>query len=157
MPMSEEFIDQTLQGGGNPILQLLRVAFEGETYYFANNTEDVTSSVSGSPETYRRGSFKVELPDDTEEGTPRATLKLEVADGQIIRALRASNNPAIFDIWLVLGHNPDIAEYGPVNYEATSFSISEKSISIDLEVEPILQLSIPSVKYTPSTFRGLFK
>jgi len=157
MSMSEEFIDQALKGGGNPILQLLRVTFEGEVYHFADNTEDVPSSVTGTPQVYRRGSFKIDLPDDTEEGTPKATLKLEATDSRVIRALRSSDSPAVFDIWLVLGDNPDIVEYGPINYKATSFTIEDKAISLSLEVEPILQVSVPSVRYTPNTFRGLFK
>lgn len=157
MPMSDEFLSESIRGGGNPILTLMRVQFPNNTYYYADNTESITSTVDGSSQMYRRSRFEVTLPDDTEEGTPSATLKFSVPDVQIIRELRAAEGDIIFDLWLVLASNPNYVEYGPINYQAESFSLSDDSVSISLEAEPILHIQVPSTQFTPNTFSGLFK
>lgn len=153
---SDEFLKQSLNGGGDPILTLMCVKFEGNTYYFANNNENVTSSVDGTTQTYIRSGFSLSLPDDTDEGIPTATLSFEAADVQIIRELRDTEEPLTIDIWLVLGSDPNTIEYGPVNYQSSSFNISGSGVTIELEVEPILQVQVPGNKFTPNTFPGLF-
>jgi len=156
MPFSNEFVEQSFNGGGNPVLTLLEADFGDESFYFVNNTENVESSVSGVNRNYLRGSFSLSLPDQTEDGIPSADLKFGVADIQIARKLRSVNKPIQFYIWLILASNPNDIEYGPVNYQSTAFSISDSDISVTLEVEPILHMSVPTDKFTPNTFRGLF-
>lgn len=157
MPFSDNFLTEAFNGGKDPILTLLRIQFEGETFHFANNNENITSAVSGTPQSYLRSRFELALPDDTEEGTPKATLDFEAADIQIARALRQANSPLNVDIWLVLGSDPNSIEYGPSNYKSAAFSISGNSISIELEVEPVLQTKLPRQRFTPNTFPGLFE
>ena len=157
MPFSDQFLDQAFNGGGNPMITLMRVAFEGQTFYFANNNESITSNVSGSSQLYQKSRFDLQLPDDTEEGTPRATLNFEAADIQIVRALRETNEVLVIDIWIVLGSNPNVAEFGPANYQSAAFNIDESAISIELEVEPVLHVQIPRDRFTPNIFPGLFE
>lgn len=157
MPTSDEFLGEVTRGGGNPILTLMRVQFPDNTYYFADNTENITSNVGGSSQVYQRGRFEITLPDDTDEGTPSANLKFSVPDAQIVRELRGVSGDVIFDVWLVLASDPNYVEYGPSNYQAKSFSLSDDTITIGLEVEPILHVQVPSVQFTPNTFPGLFK
>ena len=157
MPFSDNFLDQAFNGGPDPLLKLMRVKYEDQILYFADNNESIISTVSGSEQTYQRSRFDLALPDDTEEGTPKATLTFEAADLAIVRALRSTDEPLIVDIWLVLGSNVNYVEYGPVNYESTSIDISDSSISISLEVEPVLQVKVPRDRFTPNTFPGLFE
>lgn len=156
MPFSDNFLQQAYNGGGDPIIDLMRVQFEDQTLYFANNNENITSTVTGTEQTFLKSAFKLALPDETEEGTPRAKLNFEAADSQIMRLLRETDDIITFDIWLVLGSDVNAAEYGPVNYQSASISINANAIEIELEVEPILQVQLPRERFTPNTFPGLF-
>jgi len=157
MPFSDNFLEQAFNGGGDPAITLMRVRFGDTSYYFANNTENITSSVDGSEQIYHKSGFNLSLADDTEEGTPRATLNFEVADIQIVRSLRATDDPLIVDIWIVLGSDPNVVEFGPVNYKSAAFNVDASAISIELEVEPVLQIQVPRHRFTPNTFPGLFE
>jgi len=157
MPFSDQFLTQAYNGGGDPIIDLMRVKIDNTTYYFANNNENIESNITGSLQTFQKSRFNLTLPDDTEQGTPRATLKFEAADSQIMRALRETDNVIVFDIWLVLGSDVNTIEYGPTNYQSASVDISANAISIDLEVEPILHTQLPRERFTPNTFPGLFE
>ena len=157
MPFSDTFLDQALNGGADPIIKLMRVKYETEVLYFADNTENIVSSVSGEVKTYSRSRFEIALPDDTEEGTPKASLTFEAADLTVVRALRSTDEPLTVDIWMVLGSNPNYIEFGPVNYQSTAIDISDSSVKIDLEVEPVLQVKVPRDRFTPNTFPGLFE
>ena len=155
MPQSDDFLEQSLNGGGDPILTIIELTLDGSIYHHANNTEDVVSNVSGSSQIYAKGAFEITLPDDTEEGTPKATLKF-ATEVDAIRALRSATAPLEMRLWLVLASDPNTVEYGPATYRSSSISISDKSVQIDLEVEPILQLEVPVERFTPNSFPGLF-
>lgn len=157
MPTSDAFLQETLNGGGDPILTILEVSLDGNLYHFVNNTEDVQSNASGTLQTYRRSAFELSLPDDTEEGTPKATLNFGVADTQIVRALRATEEPMQASLWLILASDPNTVEYGPASYQSASFTVSTSSVQVELEVEPILQLEVPAERFTPNSFPGLFE
>lgn len=154
---TNEFVNQIYNGGSNPILTLLDVNVGGTHYYYVNNTESITSNVTGSPQTYQRGMFEITLPDDTSEGLPSAKISFGVADIQIVRFLREANEKIIIDLWLVLASDPNVAEYGPVNYQSSGFNVSDNNVSLDLEAEPILDVVIPSTTFTPSTAPGLWE
>lgn len=157
MPFSDDFLTQSFNGGGDPIITLLRVKFDGNTYYFANNNENVTSNVDGTTQTYLRNGFTIQLPDDTEEGSPSATVQFAATDTQIIRELRDAESTIEMDLWLVLGSDPNVVEFGPVNYQCVSFDISGSNVSMEMSVEPILDVQVPSDLFTPNTAPGLFE
>lgn len=157
MPFSDQFLNQAFNGGGDPILTLLRVTFEDQTLYLVNNNENVDSTASGTLQTYLRSRFSLSLPNDTEEGLPQATIDFEVGDIQIIRALRETPSPLTIDIWLVLGSDANFVEFGPVNYQSVGFTVSGTSVSLELEVEPVLHVQVPRHRFTPNIFPGLFE
>ena len=156
MPISNDFIEQAYNGGGNPLIALLRVNVDGSYYYYCDNTESIQSNVSGSSQAYQSGYFKLDLPDNSTEGEPTATLTFDAADIQMIRRLREADNRLQFDMWLVLGSDPNVVEFGPANYESETFSISSQRVSVGLIVEPDLNLQLPKDKFTPKLFPGLW-
>lgn len=156
MPFSNNFYDTAFNGGADPLIELIRANVDGNYYYYANNTEDIFSNVDGGNATYLRSSFKLTLPEDTTEGTPQATLEFGAGDIELVRMLRNAQNRIIVDMWVVLGSDPNYIEYGPANYESESFSVNGSSISLKLVAEPILDVAIPSKRYTPSTFPQLW-
>lgn len=153
---TNEFVDHIYNGGKDVILTLLDVNVGGTHYYYVNNTESITSSVTGTPQVYQRGMFEITLPDDTSEGLPSAKISFGVADIQIVRFLREAEEKLIIDLWLVLASDPNAVEYGPVNYQSSGFSISDGNVSLDLEAEPILDVKLPSTHFTPRTAPGLW-
>ena len=52
---------------------------------------------------------------------------------------------------------PNVAEFGPAQFESTSFSISGSGVSVELEVEPILDVQLPGERFTPQTFPALWE
>lgn len=157
MPFTDNFIKQSYNGGGDPVIDLLRVSFDNEVFYFANNTQALESSVSGETNVFQRSSFKLTLPEDTDEGSPEATINFDAADMQIIRALRSADERINVTLWVVLASDPNTAEFGPVNYESTEFNVSGSSVSLKVQVEPILDVEIPSHRFTPNLFPGLWE
>lgn len=158
MPLSDSFQEQALNGGGDPVITLLRVNVDGTNYYFANNTETVTSTVSGSSQQYQRGFFTIKLASDEDsDSAPTATINFETGDIQTVRVLRAAQGKVFIDLWLVLASDPNTIELGPINYESESFDVSANSVSLELTVEPILDIQYPGYRFTPELFPSLWR
>lgn len=158
MPFSDTFTQQALNGGGDPVLTLLRVNVDGTFYYFVNNTESVTSGVSGSSQQYQRGFFTIKLAEDEDsDSAPTATINFETADIQIVRTLRSAQSKIFIDLWLVLASDTNAIELGPITYESESFDISANTVSLELTVEPILDVQYPGYRFTPELFPSLWR
>lgn len=157
MPASDRFLDTIYARSSSiPILTLLQATIGGEDLYYVNDNVAITSNVSGSSQTYNPAGFKISLPEDTEEGTPTATLDFDAGDISIVRKLRAANERVRLLLWVVLSDEPDTIEFGPFEYESIEFSVSGTSVSVSLEAEPILDVQIPGLRYTPQTFPALW-
>lgn len=157
MTYSDNFISETYKhSSAVAVLTLLRVNIDGSLYYYVNNNESITSTVSGASQVYQPAGFNISLPENTTDGTPRASLSLDVADNAIVRRLRAAENRLMVTLWVVLSNALNTTEIGPVEYESTDFNISSGGISINLEVEPILDRVIPAKRFTPPVFPGLW-
>lgn len=158
MPSSDRFLREiTNTSSAIPVLDLIEVNIDGTLYYYVNNTESVTSTVSGSTQSYQQAAFRLELPPATEEGSPTAALMFDAGDITIIRRIRSANDRIYIKMWTVLADQPNVVEYGPTEYESTSFDISGSSVNITLEAEPILDVQIPGLRYTPNIFPGLWE
>lgn len=158
MPFSDQFLrDIYAQTTGAAVIALIEADFDGEKHYYADNTQSVDSNVSGAIKTYQPGRFSPELPEDTADGTPRATIDFEASDIQLVRRLRSVNSRVVINLWLVVASSPNVAEFGPVQFESVDFTISGSTISLSLEVEPILDVQLPADRYTPQTTPGLWE
>ena len=157
MPASDRFIGEILSTDSKvPILSLLEVNIDGVFERFVDNTEAIFSTASGTNQRYSEGMFKISLPADTAEGTPTATLDFDAGDITIVRKLRQAESRLKFRLWLVLADDPNEVEFGPFEYESTDFTVSATAVSLSLEAEPILDIQIPSLRYTPTVFPGLW-
>lgn len=157
MPASDRFLDTVYaRSSSTPILTLLEADLDGEMKYYVNDNQSTTSSVSGSSQVYQPAGFAIALPEDTAEGTPTATLDFDAGDIQMVRDLRAANSRIILRLWVVLSDDPNVIEFGPAVYESTDFSVSGTAVSVTLEVEPILNVQVPGLRYTPQVFPALW-
>lgn len=155
---TDNFLNEIFSANsGEPILSLIRVDIDGDIAYYVNNNESITSNVTGASTVFQPAAFSIALPEDTSDGTPRATLDFDAADIQIVRKLRQAEQRIVLDLWVVAASDPNVVEYGPSNYESVDFTISGTKVSIGLEIEPILDIEIPGKRYTPQTFPGLWR
>lgn len=157
MPQSDRFLDTLFsRSSPTPILSLLRADIDGVMYYYVNDNQSITSTVSGAPQTYQQAAFELSLPDDTEEGTPTAKLDFDAGDISFVRLLRKASKRIKLTLWVVLSDDPNTVEYGPAEYESVNFDVSETAVSVSLEAEPILDVQIPGLRYTPTIFPALW-
>ena len=158
MPYSDSFLKNIYsRSSGDPSIVLIEVNIDGTFYYYANNTQSIDSNVSGSTQTYQPVRFDLSLPEETAEGTPRATIDFDAADISTVIRLRLANDRIIINLWVIAASAPNIAEFGPAQFETTSFIISGSGVSVDLEVEPILDVQLPGERFTPQTFPALWE
>ena len=114
MPYSDSFLKNIYsRSSGDPSIVLIEVNIDGTFYYYANNTQSIDSNVSGSTQTYQAGRFDPSLPEETAEGTPRATIDFDAADITIVRRLRLAEERIIINLWVVAASAPNVAEFGP--------------------------------------------
>lgn len=157
MPQSDRFLDTLFARSASlPILSLLEADIDGTLYYYVNDNQSLVSTVSGTSQTYQRAAFNVSLPDDTEEGTPTAKLDFDAGDIAFVRLLRQTSKRVNLRLWLVLADDPNTVEYGPAEYESVSFDVSATSVTVSLEAEPVLDVQIPGLRYTPAIFPALW-
>lgn len=161
MPYSDNFLNEMYSASSaEPILSLIRVNIDGTLYYYVNNNESIQSTVADPngliSKVYQPAGFKLILPEDVSDGTPRASLDFDPADNSVIRKLRGASNRIIVDLWLIAASSPNSVEFGPVNYESTDFKINVGGVTLGLEVEPILDIVIPGDRFTPTLFPGLW-
>lgn len=157
MPYSDNFLENAYsRSSPNAVLTLMTVNIDGNLYHYVNNNESVVSTVSGSSRTYQPAAFNISLPEDTAEGTPKATLSFDPADNAVVRRLRSASSRLEMTLYVVLSNALNVVEFGPVNYESTDFSIDAGNISIGLEVEPVLDRVVPARRFTPHYFPGLW-
>lgn len=157
MPISNDLREQMYNGGGTPLLKLIRVNVDGGYYFFVDNTEDVVSNVDGATATYLKSGFDLTLPDDTTTGSPQAVLQFSAARSDLIQILRQGNEKVKLDLWLVLADNPNYVEIGPRNYESDSYTIDGSIVKLNLSAEPQLDVVLPGKRYTPTTFPQLWR
>lgn len=158
MPYSDQFLrDIYAQTTSAAVIAIIEADFDGTKYYYVDNTQSIDSNVSGSTQTYQPGRFSLELPEDTADGTPRATIDFEAADIQLVRRLRSVNSRVVINLWLVVASAPNVAEFGPAQFESVDFTISGTTVSLSLEVEPILDVQLPADRYTPQNTPGLWE
>lgn len=157
MPASDRFLDTIYARSSSiPILSLLEANIGGELSYYVNDNVATTSTVSGESRVYQPAGFMISLPDDTEEGTPTAKLDFDAGDVSVLRKLRAVDGLVRLRLWVVLSDDPNTVEFGPVEYELTEFDASGTAVSLSLEAEPILDVQIPGLRYTPQVFPSLW-
>lgn len=137
------------------LLQAMFVDNNGDTTYsyYCDQYEPVASG----GQVYQPASFKVSLGEDYMENTPQVTLDFDAGDIQVVQKLRENDKPPVINISVVLSNSPDIAEIGPIEFAVSEFRAQSSALSLTLEVEPILNEPVPSTKFTPTIFPGLWK
>jgi len=135
-------------------LHLITVSWADNTYSrYVKNFEDVVSR----GDTYKAGSFSIQLPEEPEDSIPTITVGFSATEEDIVHRIRNETSPPALKLELVLASDPDYVEVGPFDFDVRSVRVRGIEVNVEAGFEPILDLVIPQITYSPKAFPGLFK
>lgn len=120
---------------------------------FAKNYEIVTSRGSE----YGPSSFTINIPEEVSDDVPTLRMEFGLNESTIINKLNNSTNPPLVRFEIVLGSDPDVVELGPFDFDVREYQTQGASVTVEMGFEPILDLAVPQLTFTPAAFPGLFK
>lgn len=126
---------------------------DGSTSYYAKNYEPVTSR----GQSFQEAGFKINLPEEPTDSVPTLRMNFNIGERTLPNKLLDSVEPPLVRFEIVLASDPDIVELGPFDFDVREFEAQGTSVSVEVGFEPILDLSIPQIAYTPTLMPGLFK
>lgn len=152
--LSLHAVDQMYRNNSeDPVLMLLELTFPNSTtYYYVNNTEDITSN----GQVYTAFPFAFTLPNEEIETEPELSITLSNVGLDLIDDFRSNVQDITAKVKVVFASVPDFVEIGIDSLEVKSISYNEATISVMLGYQDILNTKIPSYSYTPVDFPGLY-
>ena len=121
-------------------------------FRLVNNTEDVTSG----GDLYVAFPFKLELPADSDNEPPEATLSIDNVDRQIVNLVRSISTSADVTIEIIRSDDPDVIEASFSNMKLKDVSYNAQTVSGRLVFERFDFEPYPAGRITPSDFSGVF-
>jgi len=102
--------------------------------------------------------FEFILPEDTDGELPRAAVRVDNVDREVLRRISSVTGRPDVTFMLVLASQPDLVEYGPVQFQMGEASWDQMVLNAALAYqEDIWMQAVPSQQYTPSNSPGLFR
>ena len=157
--MSRELSDTMLnelfkQESGDPFLALFTISHESfETLYLVNNSENIVSNGI----TYLAFPVNIVLPVDDGETVRQVSLTLDNVSQYLIDELRTVTDFIDVQIDMVLASNPDSVEISLGELKIKNIEYNALQIKGYLFMDDFLNTEIPSERYRPTNFNGLFK
>ncbi|MET3611737.1 hypothetical protein ABID16_000042 [Rhizobium aquaticum] len=100
--------------------------------------------------------FDFTMPDDQADSAPRVQLVIDNTEQQLVAMLRSISTPATIRVEIVLASAPDQVEIALPGLQLGNAKIGEKSVSIDLVADPLVNEPFPGGSFTAGAFPGLF-
>lgn len=117
-----------------------------------------TAQIVRSDGTYLPFPFEFVLPEDTEGEIPRAAVKLDNVNREIVKQLSTIEGKPTVTFMLVLADTPEVVEYGPAEFLMADAAWNVLTITGTLAYqEDIWMQQVPGQSYTPSNSPGLFR
>lgn len=145
------------QETGEALLALISIThatISGGPLRFVQNMQDLVSNGS----TYTAFPFQITLPDDTDDGLAKVTLKIDNVDRSIATAIRRMppNSPPTVTVDLVLASQPDTVEISISDLTLRHISGDLFAIEGELRMDEEDLTPFPEGSLTPQEFPGLF-
>jgi hypothetical protein len=142
------------QETGEVFLELLEISHVdmSSPIRVVNNTEAIVHGGN----TYNAFPFKIKPPGEKQSEITRASLTIDAVDRTVIEAIRTITSPATVTYKVVLAATPDTVEAGPFVFSLKGTSYTAYHVSGELVYEDRLFMNIPSLKFSPRLFPGLF-
>jgi len=99
--------------------------------------------------------FDIRLPDSKEDSQPSAKLTICNVSREIGFAIRSISTPPSVTITVVRQDTPDIVEAQFVGMRLNNVKYNMMTVTADLEFEDLTREEYPSLKFSPSIFKGI--
>jgi hypothetical protein len=105
---------------------------------------------------YIKFPFEITFPQDSVNAAPRAQLRIDNVDREIVKTLRTIKTKATATVEIVTTENNDAVEASYSGFELRDVQYDAFSVSGNLEPESFLREPFPFRRFTPGAFRGVF-
>lgn len=147
------FAQMTARESDDPFLMLFTISGDGvETIRFVNNTENITSR----SKEFVAFPVKLTLPMEDGDTVPSVKVVFDNVSLELVDELRAVTVPLDVKIEAVLASSPDDVEISYEQLKLGNIRCNDKTIDANLFFNDILNSAIPSEKYEPQTYPGIF-
>lgn len=153
MSISEALKQDAWQNESDLPLILLTISHSSllEDIRVANNKVNITS---GGLE-YIGFPFDIQLPDSKEDSQPSAKLTICNVSREIGQAIRLISTPPSITITIVRQDTPDIVEGQFIGMRLNNVKYNMMTVTADLEFEDLTREEYPTLKFSPSIFKGI--
>lgn len=124
--------------------------------FLTTNTENVVSSVEGSPNTYLATWIDVQIMSSEPERPAEALLRLDAVDQSIVAALELLDEPPTVDIRHVLSSDVETVVAQNLGLIMRGHSTDVQSLTAKLSGPDYLNETAPGVLMTKATTPGIF-
>jgi hypothetical protein len=121
--------------------------------------EDLSSGVRGvksNGNEFVHLPFDLVLPDQDEGQLPRAKLRIDNVNREIVKAIRQTDTPAEITIQIVLSSDTDLVEVEITKFELTDIVADALTVEGELTTKQFDREPYPAARFTPSGFPALF-
>jgi len=153
MPISDNLKQDAWQNESDLPLVLITISHSSlsEPIRVVNNKENITSNGNE----YIGFPFEIQLPDSKEDSQPSAKLTINNVSREIGIAIRSISTPPSVAITIVRQQTPDVIEAQFFGMRLNNVKYDVLAVTGDLQFEDLTREEFPSLKFSPSIFRGI--
>ncbi len=153
MPISDNLKQDAWQNESDLPLVLITISHSSlsEPIRVVNNKENITSNGNE----YIGFPFEIQLPDSKEDSQPSAKLTINNVSREIGIAIRSISTPPSVTITIVRQQTPDVIEAQFFGMRLNNVKYDVLAVTGDLQFEDLTREEFPSLKFSPSIFRGI--
>ncbi len=118
-------------------------------------SSDAVDTVSRG-DTFVAFPFELSLPDDTEDRLPRARLRIDNIDREVVKAVRSITSAPSVLIEIVLASDPETVEVSFPDFQMRDIGYDALTVEGSLTLEEIAGEPYPARIFSPADFPGLF-
>ncbi len=112
-------------------------------------------AITSNGQEYIAFPFDITLPDSKEDSQPSAKLTICNVSREIGQAIRSISTPPSVTITIVRQDTPDVIEAQFVGMRLNNVKYDMMTVTADLEFEDLTREEYPSLKFSPSIFKGI--
>jgi hypothetical protein len=153
--LSPELLAQLFsQESNDPFLMLVTLnhsSMPQPLYFCANAVEVISNGITFLP-----FPVKIVLAPDDGESSREIQMIFDNVSREIIDELRTVTDPIEVQIDMVLASNPNYIQLSILDLKIKSINYDRQKINAKLYLDNFLTVGLPSEKYVPSQYKGLF-
>lgn len=153
MPISDNLKQDAWKNESDLPFVLITISHSSlsEPIRVVNNKENITSNGNE----YIGFPFEIQLPDSKEDSQPSAKLTINNVSREIGIAIRSISTPPSVTITIVRQQTPDVIEAQFFGMRLNNVKYDVLAVTGDLQFEDLTREEFPSLKFSPSIFRGI--